>query len=370
MKATSLPQQQSRFRSSARLLLIPLLVSTGLRAADSLTPPVLQPGAAVDYSKLAFNPERWEQRGLSTQLVPWFGKQTVFLTTRSNLDYAVMGRFVGRLDAGWQLYADLTGRSPRLFKQLDAKATIAAVPDVNLTCGVGCGLIGATGVEIAAFYDRSYPLMVVHTNAFPQLCFYEIGRNFYTFGERHSLFITGFAVFMRYVCMDTLGCEDPDPRTRETIEQAEELYAKSDMGFLKAFTTLDGLGEKAPRIKGADGKWLHPSDQNVMYASAMLKLRRDCGGNAWVKRFFAELTQCPGIKPDSPDAALRQSTSWLVAASCAARRDLSPLFADRWRLPMSPETRHALAAIAWSNPDTEASRVLKQLPPPKVTQDP
>jgi hypothetical protein len=351
-------------------LLILLVVSSGLKAADSLTSSVLAPGAAVDYSKIAFNPERWKEGGVSTQLVPWFGKQIVFLTTLSNLDYGVMGRFVGRLDAGWQLYADLTGRSPRLLKQLDAKATIAAVPDVSLTCGVGCGLIGATGVEVGGFYDRSYPLMVAHSNAFPQLCFYEIGRNFYTFGERHSLFTTGFAVFMRYVCMDTLGCEDPDPRTRETIEQAEERYAKSDMGFLKAFTTFDGLGEKAPRLKGADGKWLHPSDQPAMYASAMLKLRGDCGGNVWVKRFFVELTQCPRIKPDSPDAALRQSLNWLVAASCAARRDLSSLFVDRWRLPMSPETRQALARIAWSNPDTEASAVLKHLPPPKVSQQP
>ena len=72
----------------------------------------------------------------------------------------------------------------------------------------------------------------------------------------------------------------------------------------------------------------------------------------------------------NPDAALRQSLNWLVAASCAARRDLSSLFVDRWRLPMSPETRQALARIAWSNPDTEASAVLKHLPPPKVSQQP
>jgi hypothetical protein len=44
-----------------------------------------------------------------------------------------------------------------------------------------------------------------------------MGRNFYTFGDRHSCFTTGFAVFMRCVCMDTLGCHDDDRRTREVI---------------------------------------------------------------------------------------------------------------------------------------------------------
>jgi hypothetical protein len=40
--------------------------------------------------------------------------------------------------------------------------------------------------------------------------------NFYTFGDRHSCFTTGFAVFMRYVCMDTLGCHD-DEQVREAV---------------------------------------------------------------------------------------------------------------------------------------------------------
>ena len=44
----------------------------------------------------------------------------------------------------------------------------------------------------------------------PHYVFYEMGRNYYTFGDRHSCFITGFAVFMRYVCMDALKCEDTD----------------------------------------------------------------------------------------------------------------------------------------------------------------
>ncbi len=176
-----------------------------------------------------------------------------------------------------------------------------------------------------------------------------MGRNFYTFEDRHSLFITGYAVFMRYVCMDSLKCKDNDAGTRKMIEQAEEALSRSDMPFLKAFTTLDGLDEKAPRLKDAAGRHLHPSDQPVIYASAMLKLRRDCGGDEWLRRFYAALWKCPPVKPRSKDAAMAQSTNWLVAASVAARKDLSPVFSDRWRLPLKPAARDLLNRTDWTD---------------------
>ena len=54
--------------------------------------------------------------------------------------------------------------------------------------------------------------------AMPHYAFYEMGRNFYTFGDRHSCFLTGYAVFMRYVCMGTLECADPDRETRRAMD--------------------------------------------------------------------------------------------------------------------------------------------------------
>ncbi|MBI5385303.1 MAG: calcium-binding protein [Verrucomicrobia bacterium] len=331
-------------------------------AAASPAPATLQAGPAVDYAGLAFYPKRWQDRGLSTQLHPWPGERVIFFTTRTNFDSAVMARFVGRLDRAWKLYADLTGRSPNAFKQFDGKPVIAAVPDAGLTCGYGCGYVGATGIEVGGFYDGDYPLFAAKTNAFPHYYCYEMGRNYYTFGDRHSLFVTGYAVFMRYVCMDALGCDDADLKTRKIIEEAEALHAKADLDFLRAFTSVAGLDEKAPRLRRPDGKPLQPSDQPVLYASAMLKLRRDCGGDAWVKRFFAELVKCPKIKPDTRDAALRQSLNWFVAASCAAQRDLSDVFVDRWRFPLAREARQALAQVKWTSPEADAVSVLKALP--------
>jgi len=95
-----------------------------------------------------------------------------------------------------------------------------------------------------------------------------------------------------------------------------------------------------PRLKNKEGEWFHPPDQRVMYASAMLKLRRDCGGEKWLQRFFAQLATCPEIKPKDERTALRQSLNWLVAASCAARKDLSPVFRSEVDQPSRVRITH------------------------------
>ena len=328
----------------------------------ALAQEAVEPGSRVDYGRIAFYPERWKKAGTDTRLVPWRGKQVVFLTTDSDLDRKVVGRLLDRLDRGWKLYAELTGRPPRLTKQLDGKPTIAAVPSSRLTCGYGCGFLGTTGIEVSGFYSSDYPLLKSKPEAMPHYYYYEMGRNYYTFGDRHSLFTTGFAVFMRYVCMDTLKCEDPDRGTRKIIEMAEGLYAESEMGFLRAFTTLDGLGEKHNRLNDKKGKAIVPTDQPVLYASAMMKLHRQCGGNDWLKRFFRQLARCEQVRANSKETGVRQSLNWLVSASCAAGKDLSDVFVERWRFPLKPDARKALAAVAWDDPKIDAREIVSEIP--------
>jgi hypothetical protein len=322
----------------------------------------LQPGTPFDYSSFAFQPKAWEKRGLSLKLIPWTGSNVIFLTTDSSFDPGLMGIWVSRLDGGWGLYTELTGRKPRPFKQFEEKAMIAAVPGYDLTCGAGCGYVGVTGIELAMFYDHNYPELKTHLNSMPHYVFYEMGRNFYTFGDRHSCFITGFAVFMRYVCMDALHCEDTDARTRKVIESVEPLMTKSGLSFIDLFTTL-GAGEKVSRIKDATGKLVTPSDQPVRYATAMLRLRRENGGDAWVKHFFRELATCPRFKPDTKQGALDQSWYWLLCASVAAQKDLSPIFAGEWKLPITEETRAGLGKIDWKQDGLSVKGVAETVRP-------
>ncbi len=340
-----------------------VFVGGALLASVACEAKELKPGEPVDYGKMSFNPAEWTKKNIDPMLLPWEGSNVVFLTTKGDYDPALMGKWVERLDGGWQVYSDLTGRKPGVFKQLHDKPTIAAVPDGSLTCGAGCGYIGVSGIELAMFYDHNYPDLKKDSEAMPHYAFYEMGRNFYTFGERHSCFTCGFAVFMRYVCMDALGCHDVDPDARKTIELAESLHTEGTMGFLKCFTNADGLSEKEPRVKKPDGKWLQPSDQPVMYASAMLRLRRECGGDAWLKRFFAQLADCPASKQNTRDGALAQCWHWYLCASVAAHRDLSPVFVDEWCLPLAAPTREALKKISWDDANLRAADLSKQITP-------
>ncbi|MBN1845620.1 MAG: hypothetical protein JW810_08055 [Sedimentisphaerales bacterium] len=332
-------------------LLIACLLSTGVGVSIG----AIRPGDPIEYNP--FYPDRWEQQNVSRQLVPWEGQAVVLLTTTADLDGKVMASFLERLDGGWELYADLTGRNPDWNKQYHGKMTIAALPSGDLTCGYGCGNVGATGIEVTGFYAEDYPLVAATPQAFPHYYFYEMGRNYYTFQDRHSLFVTGFAVFLRYVCMDTLACTDVDQETRRIIEQAEGRLAQTDLSFLDAFTTLGGMEEKTARLPDHQ-----PSDQPVMYASVMLKLARENGGNDWVRRFFRSLGQCPAVEPATPDDALGQSLLWLVSSSCAARRDLSGLFADRWRMPLGVKTRAVLANTNWKQQPLDVRTILYVMP--------
>jgi hypothetical protein len=341
--------------TSARVSLLRSLVLGSIAFASlhglALAEEPLKPGEPMDYTKLAFQPDAWKKRQLDLNLIPWTGKHVVFLTVGSDFDPELMGKWVSRLDRGWEVYAELTGRKPRPYKQVDGKVSIGAVPGPDLTCGAGCGYVGATGIELAMFYDHNYPQLQSHPNAMPHYVFYEMGRNFYTFGDRHSCFTTGFAVFMRYVCMDALNCEDTDLETRKVIERVEPLLSESGLDFIDLFTTSGGTGEKVNRIKDRDGKVLSPSDQPVRYATAMMRLRRENGGDDWVRKFFRELAKCPEVSPQTKEGALQQGWYWMLAASIAAQKDLSAIFAGEWKLPITDRTRKALAAVDWKKDD-------------------
>ena len=306
----------------------------------------LKPGDPVDYSKAAFYPKRWKENKHDLELVPWEGENITFLTLGDGHDPATMTSFVRSLDAGWALYAKHVGSTPRPHRLVNGKPPIAAVPN-GMTCGYGCGFVGATGIEMTNFYNGHLPLMKKDPKAVPHAYFYEMGRNYFTFGKKHDCFTTGFAVFMRYVCMDSLELNDRDQGTRKVIFAAIEEYEQSDLPFLRTFTNADGLSEKQNRLKTS------PTDQPVMYASAMLKLWKE-HGDEWLGRFFRQLATCPEANAKTKEGAQQQSFHWLLAASCAAKKDLSPTFVDKWRLELTPPQKDALQAVDWTAKELNA----------------
>lgn len=315
----------------------------------------------LNYAPLAFDPPKWHERKVSLEMTAWHGKKIVLVTRTAELDKDKMESFVDRLDGGWETYQSLVGKSPQLFRNVDGKATICALPQPDLSCGYGCGYVGSTGIEVAGFYAHDWPAFQANEKRFEHYYFYEMGRNFYVYGDRHSLFTTGYAVFMRYVCMDRLECEDADLATRKVIERCEQVFADSELPFLDAFTNLSA-GEKGHRLTDpTTGQAITPSDQPVMYASAMMKLRRDLGGDRWVKAFLHKLHECPAVPASDERTAMQQSLNWLVCASSAAEKDLSGVFVDRWRMPLNDRQRAIMSTVDWSNDDLAVARVIEKL---------
>lgn len=342
------------------LCTLPLVVLTEpLRAEDAPVQPAIEP-VDTNYEKLAFYPDRWRRSGAAFEMLAWEGPHIVFVTKKGDYNAEELTAFVKRLDDGWQTYAELVGRQPRPFKTINSKPVICALPQSHLSCGYGCGYVGATGIEASAFYSVDLPNFQQDTSSFQHYYFYEMGRNYFVFGDRHSLFTTGYAVFMRYVCMDRLQCTDRDARTRATIERCEEIYAKSKLGFFDAFTNL-GSGEKANRLKDADGRTISPSDQPVMYATAMMKLRRDHGGDNFVRKFYHALDGCDAARATSIKTAQTQAFNWLVCASIAAETDLTSVFADRWRLPLTESQRQVMKRVDWTVSSLSAREIVASL---------
>lgn len=330
-----------------------------LPKSDTLKQELLEP-FEVDCAKIAFYPDRWKSADVDFKMLAWEGKNIVFLTKKGDYDTEKMTQFVAQLDRGWDLYRELLGATPRQFKNVKGKPTICAIPKSNLSCGYGCGYVGFSGIEATAFYSLDWPEFQRKPESFKHYYFYEMGRNYFLFGERHSLFTTGYAVFMRYVCMDELGRVDNDKRTRETIENCEQLYADSSVGFFDAFTNF-GAGEKRNRLKDKKGRTVSPSDQPVMYATAMLKLRNDYGGKEFVRRFYHLLSECKPYKATNLESAKPQCFNWLVCASAAAKKDLSNIFADRWRMPLTASQRKILSDTKWDTEDFEPDSVVEKL---------
>ncbi|TWT84415.1 hypothetical protein CA13_58930 [Planctomycetes bacterium CA13] len=299
-----------------------------------------------DASNLAFYPKRWKEHGQEFDMLVWEGENVALLTSPGEYDSKVIAGFVSRLDDGYRVYQDIIGVAPRPYKQYQEKATICAVKGPEILGAYALGFVGYTGIEVSAFYRKDLPGYTENPNSFAHYYFYEMGRNHFVFGDRHSLFTTGYAVFMRYVCMDELKCEDADLKTRATIEKCEQLFADSELPFLDAFTNL-ASGEKSNRIQEG-GVTVVPSDQPVMYATAMLKLRKDLG-DPWVRRFYHLLRKCKPYPAKDAATAMPQCFNWLVCASAAANKDLTSIFADRWRMPMTAAQRNVMQDTDWTD---------------------
>lgn len=144
----------------------------------------IAPGPAVSYTSYI---------GDNLLLYPWAGEHVAVLTRSDDRDPAVMQKIVDALDAAYEAYVVITGRTPTLFLNYNGLLQIAEVP---ATAGAAIGYLGFTGIEIATGDAATFGFDLLYNgvasdNVFEQALFYELGRNFW-FYEHPLAFLDQF----------------------------------------------------------------------------------------------------------------------------------------------------------------------------------
>jgi len=267
----------------------------------------------------------------------WEGNYLILLTHSNDFDFEVIKNFIKKLDDGWNLFSEFTAYTPIIsYQDYNFKPTIAALKDISLTKNFSNARLGINGIEVCGFYNLDYRKFKEEQSVFSHYYFYEMGRCFYCFDVKFNTFATGFAVFMRYICMEQLNCTDTDIETKSTIMNLESKICEKDLDFETLFSIrlkLNGETNEHDDIFND----INPSDLPAFFASIMLYLRNEYGGNIWVKKFFRELIKRPKSNLSSDQNTIEHQSNWIVATSLAAKQNLLPLFINRWNLKNDSE---------------------------------
>ena len=275
--------------------------------------------------------DSFEGDAYTTQV--WQGEHVSILTPvndASQYESRVLLQMAVGLDRGFEYYETMTGRRPVAWDPTthNGRLTISAVES---TCGAACGYLGFNGIEIQNVFFQSFHDGVSGSDQFAQFPFYELGRNFWFYGDQLTTpgsdpmsATTGYAVAMGFLALDSAGVEGGPFRewtygeNKEVIAGLIDTYsADNNLSFFEAFT--QGVDFSENQLGGPD-----------LFASLLFKLVEDYGPG-FISNVWQEVDRRPTAITDQ-DAI----DNFFLAASYAAATDLGARFVDDWRWPVSP----------------------------------
>lgn len=287
-------------------------------------------------------------QGETRWLYAYPGRRLVLLLPDPYRDPAVVQRILSALDAAYDFYATATGATPKPLKTWEGRATLAVV---DATCGAGCGYLGATGIELTRDTFEVLYQGVLTRNQFDQVPFYELGRNFWFYGDPleyltpHAQPVTtGYAVGMRFLAMEAAGVAGGPFRGVEFTGFRQEVESLVDR--YRSDPSLNWANTLAVNRAPANSLGLGATD---LFASFVLRLRRDYGGPEFVGRLW----RAAGARPKALNTQAAVD-NFVVASSVAAGRNLLGLFRNEWRWPVSAAAETELARICTNCPPTAA----------------
>ena len=288
------------------------------------------------------------------------GQNVALLVPSLDYSLATLTNMVSVFDDVYDYYAGITGREPSPLYTYNGLATLAVVPS---TCGAGCGYLGLTGIEFSEFHfnDVMYP-GVFNNQEYDQAPFYEFGRNFWFYGDQIEYegtddtgsITTGFAVFMRFMAIDSVAVT-PGPFNGNDFA----VFRSEVEGLLQTYladTTLNWDNTLRIGVAPANSLGLGSAD---LFASFMFELH-NLYGDTFVETIWKEVDNRP-IATSTQMAV----DNFIIAASISAGENLQPLFVEQWRWPISTtaiQELNSLFGIAPSNDDFASATNITSLP--------
>ncbi|QNP54277.1 Ig-like domain-containing protein [Hymenobacter qilianensis] len=264
---------------------------------------------------------------VSSQLQPWAGEHLVLLTPESDRDPRLMQRLVASLDGGYAYYRLVTGREPSRHPTYtyQGKGTVASVAQ---TCGVACGKIGATGIEMMHPWVTDLYAGVRDKGEHRTTLFYELGRNFWFYWD--PLYVTGmkldvatgYAHLMKYMATDylRLPLSPIEAQQRRGLEEIATVYLRSPewdwQRVVRSGQALDGEGK--------------PVGGQFLLAGLLLRLQAQHGGQGFIQRLWREVGQRPHARSEQ-----EAIDNLALAIYAGANQNLGQVLTQQWRFALS-----------------------------------
>jgi serralysin len=270
------------------------------------------------------------------KLYPYSGRNIALLIPSSNLDQTTIEKIITVFDEAFDYYFYITKRLPEKLLNYNNLATIAVVPE---TCGAGCGYLGATGIEIT---EPTFKILydgVQNYNHYDQVVFYELGRNFWFYGDKAEYkgldntgsITTGYAVFMRFMSIDATKVT-PGPFNNNDFP----FFRNEVEGLIKLYLADSSQNwQNTLRVGRAPQNTLNLGATDL-FASVLFQLK-NLYGEEFLIRLWKELANRP-MAASTQDAV----DNFIVSASLAASENLSTLFTQTWRWPLSKKANDEL----------------------------
>ena len=328
------------------------LTLTGQRAGSVKRPFTVQPGTdataslvvvlkrtSVESEVLVCRPMKYQfVDGSQRDMFAWPGKRLALLTPRRDLDAKVMTQIVDALDRADAFAETLTGRKPRdnPRRTFEGRTTIAVMPNFSAAIGIG-------GLELEEDVFQLLYEGAGDAGQFNQLVFFYLGYCYWFYGDQlehkapddNPNIVCGYAVFLRFLLMEAAGVQggpfhgQPFERFRREVEGLLDLYQADRTLTWDNTLRKDRAPANPMNLSGSD-----------LFASFLFRLRKDYGGDEFLKRLWQEVVKRPRAQT-TQDAV----DNFVIASSLAAKRNLTDLFVKQWRWPVSDRAREFLKRL-------------------------